>query len=676
MAPRTSKRPTPPSTLKVHVPEKIGKKPKEDKHLPKVQKKSGSRYTESGAATPWYLLEGKEAADALFSRVNGLRLVQLTAYRREVLENMRLYAGSMNVNGTRNTLFGKQLRYNLIKSITDTGASMMSAARTLPFCQTRGANWKLRRKVLLRNQAIQQQVQAIGLFEEVDKAIIDALVCRLGAVKFFEDSDTEGAMTACERVLPLSLIWDPQAAVTGEIRELHHIAPYNRDVLIELYPEHMDCIKRAPGPGPLDKTDFQLETSSDANLVMVYEGWKLPSAAEAKDGRHSFSIQGAELIGDEWTTMRLPFGILRGWEPPQLGLPGVSLVDVCKPAQLRIEQLADHVQRCQTLGSTARVFLKKGSMVEPEQVTNSAVQIHLYDGDTPPAFFTVDATPHDLEATIENIREQTLSMLGMTQQQVAGQTPTGVTSAVGQRAAEDISSKRHVRPLRFLERFLLQCSQAMVDTNDRVALDNPAFQVDRAARNAWLLSSKWKDIMVEPTEAKMAVLPVSQLVGSTAAQFDTVQSWVEAGWCTQQTAKMLSAMPDTEGQADDDTEDTLYSQFLIDQVLDNKVVGIPPELDVAVFGPLLRTEYLKAKREGADPEVLTQFRRLMDTVKGRADAVAAANAPPPPDPGTLPPMGPGPGGPGAIPGALPPGGDIALPQADPMALPPGAPPPV
>src|SRR6185369_4092725 len=103
--------------------------------------------------------------------------------------------------------------------------------------------------------------------------------------------------------------------------------------------------------------------------------------------------------------------------------------------------------------------------------------------------------------------------------------------------------------LRFLERFLLQCSQAMVDTNDRVAVDNPAFQVDRAARNAWLLSSKWKDIMVEPTEAKMAVLPVSQLVGSTAAQFDTVQSWVEAGWCTQQTAKMLSSMPDTEGQA-------------------------------------------------------------------------------------------------------------------------------
>lgn len=644
---RTPKRPAPPKTFRVDLSPKVNKKPKGDKLPPEKVQKKGSRLTASGATTPWHMLEGKEAADTLFARVNGLRLVQLASYRREVLENMRLYAGSMNINGTRNTLFGKQLRYNLIKSITDTGASMMSAARTLPFCQTRGASWKLRRKVLLRNQAIQQQVQAIGLYEEIDKAIVDGLVCRLGAVKFYEDADMEGALTSCERVLPLSLVWDPQACVAGDVREIAHIAPYNRDVLLELYPEHEDAIMKAPGPGPLDKTDFQLELNGDANQVMVYEGWKLPSSAEAKDGKHIMAVMGASLVEEQWDVMRLPFGFLRGWEPSQLGFTGVSLVDVTKPAQLRIEQLADHVQRCQTLGSTARVFLKKGSMVEPEQVTNSAVQIHLYDGDTPPAFFTVDATPHDLEATIDRIREQTLSMLGMTQQQVQGDTPTGVTSAVGQRAAEDISSKRHVRPLRFLERFLLQCSQAMVDTNDRVAKKNPDFAVDRTARNAWLLSSKWKDIMVAPTEAKMAVLPVSQLIGSTSAQFDTVQTWVEAGWCTQQTAKMLSAMPDTEGQADDDTEDTLYSEYLIDQILDDIQIGVPPELDVATFAPLLRTAYLRAKREGADESVLTQFRRVMANVQTRADAATAAAAPPAPPPGPGPDMAAPPGVPQA-----------------------------
>lgn len=655
MAPRTSKRPTPSKTFRVDLHPKVHRKPKAPKTLPDRVVKKSSRLTATGATTPWYLLEGKEAADTLFARVNGLRLVQLASYRREVLENMRLYAGTMNINGTRNTLYGKQLRYNLIKSITDTGASMMSAARTLPFCQTRGANWKLRRKVLLRNQGIQQQVQAIGLYEEIDKAIVDGLVCRLGAVKFFADSDTEGALTACERVLPLSLVWDPQASVAGDVRELTHIAPYNRDVLLELYPDHADAIMKAPGPGPLDKIDFQLELNGDANQVMVYESWKLPSSAEAKDGRHAMCVMGAEIVGETWDVMRLPFGFLRGWEPSQLGFTGVSLVDVTKPAQLRIEQLADHVQRCQTLGSTARVFLKKGSMVEPEQVTNSAVQIHLYDGDTPPAFFTVDATPHDLEATIDRIREQTLSMLGMTQQQVQGDTPTGVTSAVGQRAAEDISSKRHVRPLRFLERFLLQCSQAMCDTNDRVAEDNPNFAVDRSARNAWLLSSKWKDIMVGPTEAKMAVLPVSQLVGSTAAQFDTVQTWVEAGWCTQQTAKMLSAMPDTEGQADDDTEDTLYSEYLIDKILDDEPVGVPPELDVLTFLPLLRTAYLKARREGADESVLAQFRRIMASIQTRADAAKAAATP--------------------APEVAPPGGGpaMALPGAAPMMPPPGIP---
>jgi hypothetical protein len=149
------------------------------------------------------------------------------------------------------------------------------------------------------------------MFEEIDKAILDALVCRLGAIKFFEDGDTEGALARCERLIPLSTVWDPRTAVAADPREVGHIAPFNRDVLIEMHPEHEDAIRKAPGPSALDKTDFQMQTSGEANQCMVYEGWHLPSGAEAKDGKHMLCVPNATLVEEEWTTPRFPIAFLR-----------------------------------------------------------------------------------------------------------------------------------------------------------------------------------------------------------------------------------------------------------------------------------------------------------------------------------------------------------------------------
>jgi len=268
-----------------------------------------------------------------------------------------------------------------------------------------------------------------------------------------------------------------------------------------------------------------------------------------------------------------------------------------------------------------------------------------FDGPSPPVFFQFDATPHDLEATIDRIREQTLSMLGLSTQQVQGEKPAGVTSAVGQRAAEDISSKRHIRPLRFLEKSFLQCFQALADVNDRIAGTHADFAIDRGVRDTWLDSSKWKDLMVDEGQAKLAVLPVSQLVGSAASQMDTVESWVAAGYLSPNNAKMLQMMPDTDGQADIDTVDERYSYELVEQLLDGKKIGIDPVLDITVFAPILRDSYLQARMDKAPKPILDGFRQIMDAVKGREDAakaaqaaVAAANAPPPMAPGMAPPM--------------------------------------
>lgn len=627
------------------------KKTKADLPKPRVKKQSAKhRTSRGGAREPWFATEDDcEAASLLAQAVDHLRKVELGPWRKRVLENLQLYAGTTKVDGTAGTK-ESQLRYNLVRSITDTGAAILGAARTLPFCQTRGANWQNRRKALRRNQTIQSQFADIGVFPQSQRVIYDALICGLGALKFFEDPDKDGGTASCERRHPLSQVWDPTAAVLGMPREWYEIDLVNRDVLIEMYakdehgkydPAMVSAINKAPGASAEDLTDFQMTRSGTANQCRVYEGWHLPSSSDAGDGRHIIAIPGCVLHGEEWTRPRFPFGFLHGWQPNQLGFTGTSLVDLVRPAQRRIEEIADVVRKCQILMSVPKYFVARGTKVEPEQITNAIAQTIPYDGAVPPTPIVSSGTPPDLEQAKQIIREETLSMLGMSAQQAEGGLPAGVTSAVGQKAAEDIQSKRHVMNLRYVETFYLDCAQALVDTNDAIATERPDFAIDGESRSAWVEATKWKNVMLTVGDARMAVLPVSALVGSASNQFDTVQGWIDAGWCSQQTAKFLQAMPDTEGQAETDTEDLQFANYLVDQIMDEKKVSLDPLLSPEVFADVGRPAYLRAKREKAPPHVLAEFRRVLDLAKdsiAKAQAAASAQA------------GPAPVNPGAPPG--------------------------
>lgn len=622
----------------------------------------------------WYQAQSDEALSKLLcSHVERLRTDELQTWRTEALRRMRLYAGGFSVNGTSTTMPGRT-RFNLIRSAVDTGVSIMSAARTLPYIQTRGADWWKRRRAMLATRTLQTQFQQIGVFTQSLHVVLDALVIGLGACKFYEDVDNEAGGAACERVLPMSLVWDPTEAVMGLPRTMYQVSLFNRDVLAEMCPDvPRKVIDSAPGPDARDQDDFQIERGAGANQCIVVEAWKLPSGSQAKDGLHVLAVPGYCLVKEEWKKPRFPFGFLRGWEPNQLGLPGCSITELCEEAQLRIEEISEFVRECQILGSRPFVLLPKGGAVEPDQLDNSPMQILRYDpvSGARPEMMVFSATPTDLQEQYAMIREEKLTELGFSAQQVAGEKPSGINSGAGLRAQEDISSKRHVAMLRHLEQYYQDCAQALIDVNNDVAEAKPSFAVDRNERNRWLDTSKWKDVSFETGEAQVAVLPVSALIGSVSAQFDTTQQWVENGWCDMQTAKQLQAFPDTEGQLEDDTEDEQYARWVLDQVLDGtdgdgqrvaKRVALDPHANLEVFAVIARVEYLKAKRLGADKSVLAELRRLLDYCRQTQSKVKAAVqpqaavAPPalPPPPADIGPVSPIAAAGGMAPGGPPP----------------------
>lgn len=578
-----------------------------------------------------------EMASLLCSHVDSLRRTELSAWRREVLRRMQLYAGGYSVSSTGKVALEQRARFNLVRSVCGTGCAVLSAARTLPFCQTRGGTWRGRRKAQVRTRTLQTQYQRIGVFTETLNVITDAVVCGLGALKFFHDPTRKGGGVSCERVLPLSIVWDPMEALFGMPRTIFQVGLIHREELNAMFPGKAAAIDKAPGPSQSDKADWQLERNSKVDQVCYVEAWLLPTSAESGDGLHVVAVPDGLLLKEKWEKPRFPFAFLRGFERAQLGFPGVSITELVEEAQVRIDEITTFTTECQKLGSKPQVWVEEYSQVEPGQIDNVPMSVNRYRGANPPAFYTFEATPPDLQMEYDRIREQTLSMLGFSSEMVAGETNADASaSGAALRARQEINSKRHVAMVRWLEAYYLDAAHALVDMNDLMAEKEPTFEVDRAVRGQWLETSKWKDVNFKEAEgeATMAVLPVSALQGSVSAQLATLQEWVQAGWCDEQTAKTLAGQPDVEAQTEEDTEDLQYSHWMVDQILDEKKVSVDPRLDLNTFIQVGRVEYLKAKRMGAPEEVLNEFRRVLDVAKAKDEAARAAiqaqQAPAPP----------------------------------------------
>lgn len=581
----------------------------------------------------WYQAKSQsDRAKLLCAHVDGLRRGPLSNWRRELLHRQRLYSGRWKLNAS-SSCTDASTRFNLVRMCCDTALSILGAARTLPFTQTRGAEWDVRRTAMRRTRAMQTQFARIGVFERALEVMLDAVVCGLGALKFVEDED-RGGLVGVERVLPASIVWDPAETVTGDPRTVFHVNLVNREQLRALYPSKQSMIAAAATASDIDRDDFQLDTAYGCDLVVVIEAWKLPSATGATDGLHCIATSRGMLFEEDWRQPRPPLAFMRGWQPNQLGFPGCSITELVEEAQRRCDELREFVTDCQHLASGPVIVLNGGAGIaetQPEELTNMPVKVFRNMGDQPPTLFTFDGTPQDLQAQYAMIREETLAMLGFNAAQAQGAKPSGLSSGAALRAQEDIQSKRHILMLRHLESGLyLQAAHCLSDANDRLAERAPGYQIERETRARWLASSKWSELSLGEEEATWAVLPVSSLVGSVAAQHDTVANWVNQGWCDAATAKQLEQHPDTEAEVDEENAALELARDHADEVLD----GAPAELDPLVppqaYLDAFLPAYYAARRGGAPDDVLDQMRIVIDQAKA---AVDVASAPPPAPPG-------------------------------------------
>lgn len=577
--------------------------------------------------TAWYEANKGQAHERVSAIVSELR-AKSRPWRDSALFLMQLRAGSQDITGEGLYLGSdKRMRYNLCSSTVDTAASIVASTRPVPQIVTKAGDWSLQRKAKLRTRCLQTQAMELGLYAEAARAFDDACTVGLGAVHFLPDTDT--GLTSCERVHPLELVWDWNEARSGKLRSLYRVRLVSREVLSGLYPTKSDKIDASAGPAYRDYADFQLQRDPSVDQVAVFEAWHLPSSSKSDNGRHVICTNLVTLSDEPWTRPRLPFGFFR-WGPRQLGFLGRSLVEEVRPAQSRIHAIIEFVETCQVLGSKPQVWLPRGANVEPSDVDNMPMSVNEYDGLTPPVFQTFNATPQDLEQQIDRIREQTWSMLGLNQQQISGERPAGVSSAVGMKTLEDTGSRRHAQNLKHFEASMLECFQALADCNDAVAERLPSFEVRADARGKFLETSKWRSLRISEGECRVSVFPVSSLPTSPTGRYDRVQELVQAGWITPAMAAQLLGLPDIEAYEDLETADLRYAQRQISRILDGEQGVLPePFQSPELAADLGRKAYLSAREEGAPEELCAALREYVLEARAKMQEAQPQPAAPP-----------------------------------------------
>lgn len=581
---------------------------------------------------PWYRQPRERAHEAVYARVSALRN-ELAAWRDHALFLMQLRAGSEDISGDGlHRGEDGRLRYNLASSTVDTAQSLIAASRPLPQCVVKGGDWKKQRKAKLRTRTLQSQALEMKLYQLFAQAHDDACTAGIGAIHFLADTDT--GLPSAERVHPLQLVWDRTEASNGQLRSLFRLRLIDREVLRALYKDHAELLSASDGPSFQDLRDFALQRNTKCDQVVVYEAWHLPSSSKADDGKHVICTNNATLLLEDWKRPRFPMSFFR-WAPRQVGFLGRSLVEEVRPAQRRIHSLIEFVEECQDLGSVPRVWLEEGGHTEPDELDNRPMGIGFYRGQ-PPIFNTFEATPQDLQAEIDRIREQTWSMLGLTQSQVQGERPAGVTSAVGMRTMDDIGSRRHAMNLRWFEDSVLESFLCLSDLNDDVAERDPGFVVRRQTRGRFLETSKWAELKIPEGDLSVSVFPVSALPTTPAGRYQQLEEWIQAGWIPREVAMQLLGMPDLEAYEDLNTADLRCVQWQVGRILDGEQNVLPvPQQDLLGAAEFARKSYLHELQEGAPAEVLDaldNFVTLARLLLERQQQEQAANAQPSADP--------------------------------------------
>lgn len=417
--------------------------------------------TEGYDSTPWALLDGREAGEAIVSIADRWREEQRA--RRVLAERgLKAYYAQeltrMSSGAIMQTPPEQSFQLTPARSICETAvAKIASKQRPRAVALTKGGTYaqrlqakKLSRWMLaLLHQRHGQFAHAWALGEQCFR---DCTRWEAGMAKGVADK-SRGSITY-RRVLPYDVLFDEYEAECGELHTIVHIDRYDRWNLMEQYPQYARQIQAAamfPEPGSKNP-------SRNHDMVCVYDAYRLPFGPD-KPGRHimTVNVSGSPLlIDEEWRHDEFPFAWML-WMPQPFGVLGDPLIQQVAGIQTALNDFVNDLHENARLQSGGYVGFDPSRVNREDIETNLPFKLVPTEGDPRAALSVVTPPPFHpaMMQFVEFLRGSTYEYTGISETSAMARKEPGIDAAVALRTMNDMQSERFLPQARAYEQFFV-----------------------------------------------------------------------------------------------------------------------------------------------------------------------------------------------------------------------------
>jgi len=421
----------------------------------------------------WEQKDEQKRAQELVSTLAFLKQGQ-SARLRQAAVHARLYGGqalfsfigaNMSLMDQYSPLAPNRPTYNLISSVTDTLVSKITTARPAPVFLTDNGDYKERNLAKKLNSFILGEFYRTKAYEIGEYILTDSLGwAGTGCLKVYKNQEGK---VSIERVLATNLFVDLQESAFGYPRRLYQTMLYDRDVLEAMFPKSKKQVAAAE-KATVDKSSQASKTVSD--LVMVVEGWSLPSGPDSDDGQHTIACSSGELFSEKWTKPTFPFVFLHH-KKRTLGFWSMSVAESLMGTQLELNSLLDTISKSIKLVGVPRVFYEQGSKVNKAAFSNKIGVLIPYQG-TKPSYEVANCVPQEMYQERDRIIQFGFQQEGLSMLSATSQKPEGLDSGEAQRVYQDINSERFAALEKRYSNFYVDLAYQVIDLAKDIAKDN------------------------------------------------------------------------------------------------------------------------------------------------------------------------------------------------------------
>jgi hypothetical protein len=578
----------------------------------------------------WWNAKEGEANQGLSQIVRHLRENQ--NYRHEDnLRHVRLY-GNMDVVGLSTGNYSRpnaaginhRVTLNVIKSCVDTAQAKIAKNKPRPTFLTEGGNPKKQRQAKNLQKFIDGLFYKAKVRETTPKCFVDGGVFGTALVKVFSQKKE----IFVERSNPDEILVDDAEGFYGSPKNLYQTKAISRNALKQRFPKYKDLIENLPRADQ-EKSFFR---NDHADLVEVYEGWRLPNDFESKDGKHVLAVNGADLVYEPWTRPNFPFAKFT-WSDRIFGWFGAGIAEELIGLQVEINKLLRAIQLAHHLLSAPAVYVEKGSEVISSHINNEIGRIIKYKGTIPVVKADGTVNP-EIYQHLERLYQRAYEIVGISQLSAQSKKPGGLDSGKALREFNDIETERFMIVGQKWEQFHLDIANLCIQEAEYIYKTEGNFEI--LAKNKGSLEKlSWKDVRMESSEYIMQCFPTSGLSQTPQGRLADVQEMMQAGLIDPEIGMDLMNFPDLEAHYATKLAPKRLVRDTVEKILEEgEFISPEPMMDLDYCVQYGTAAYCRGKLDRIEPErmeLLTRFIETANAMLGKNQPETQAPALPQPD---------------------------------------------